>query len=240
MLKNVHIRSSFFFCLLSTLLGCGDKEGDTAASEDTPTGTDSGLSLETISGSDTGTASDTSDTDTGSGTPDTDTGSGTPDTDTGSDTPDTDTQRPSGAIESGYWRLVYARVTADDCGFDSWLLNNVYDTMANLYLPSGFQVTPFDGEFEIEADDVNYTTPGPITCKLSGESFACEQQTATSLWTYAIDFSGQISEKDLIRGTAVVSYLSVDSFSEGRFGDNGIDYTTCTNTILMELSWADW
>ena len=185
------------------------------------------------------TSAETSEQDDPTTTPDKPIDTGSPATDTAE--PDDPSDKPA-PIKAGYWRLVWGNVTADDCGLDTWLLNNVFNTMADLYLPEGFQVDPLDGAFDIEADDSLFETPGPITCTLDGESFTCEQQTATAAigWTYAIDFTGTVPESDLIRGTAVVRYLAVDAYNEGRFEEAGLDHTTCTNTVIMELSWADW
>ena len=103
--------------------------------------------------------------------------------------PDDPSDKPA-PIKAGYWRLVWGNIRQTIAGW-TWLLNNVFNTMADLYLPEGFQV---DRSMAHSISKPTTTLkPSPITT-LDGESFTCEQQTATAAigWTYAIDFTGTV------------------------------------------------
>ena len=58
-------------------------------------------------------------------------------------------------------------------------------------------------------------------------------------WVYEIDFAGEVVDEQTIRGTAVVSYPSVDSTTAYWLEYGGIRAEDCDQTLELELSFDD-
>jgi len=151
---------------------------------------------------------------------------------------------PEPTLSSGEWKPTAASVVSDPC---EWVevLDEYYGSDIAELLPSEFEVDGEEGSFEIEAQ--SYGARGPITCTIAEGAFSCEQQEVVPLafdigeygWEYAIDFSGEVVDEQTIRGTAVVSYPSIDETTEYWLDRYGIDASDCTQTLELELSWVD-
>ena len=134
------------------------------------------------------------------------------------------------SLATGFWRLNYARTAQDTC-FGGGLEGT---------LPNGFQVVGGVDTFEIEA--VDYATPGPITCRLDGVRFTCEEQRSQIAdgYIYKINFSGTLLDFQTIQGQARVFYEASNSETADYLEEIGVDISTCSSVLLMELTWADW
>ena len=147
-------------------------------------------------------------------------------------------------LKSGDWKATDAAVLSDPCEFVS-VVEDWWRTDFAELLPSEFEVEGEEGAFEIEAQ--SYGAQGPIDCTITEGAFSCEEQEVEPLafdigeygWEYAIDFSGQVVDENTIRGVAVVSYPSVDDYTAYYLGEAGIRPEDCTQTLELELSFAD-
>ena len=148
---------------------------------------------------------------------------------------------PELTLSSGDWAPTDASVVSDPC---EWVdvVQDWWRTEFMELLPSEFEVDGEEGAFEIEAQ--SYGAQGPIRCTITEGAFSCEQQQVIPLafdigdygWSYAIDFSGEVVDENTIRGTAVVSYPSVDEYTEYYLAEAGIRPSDCDQTIDLELS----
>jgi hypothetical protein len=148
---------------------------------------------------------------------------------------------PELTLASGDWEVSGAALVDDPCDFVG-VVEDWWGTDFGELLPSEFEVEGDEGRFDIEAQ--SYGAQGPISCTITDGSFSCEQQEVDPLtfdldeygWSYEIDFSGEVSDENTIRGTAVVSYPSVDDYTEYYLGEAGIRPEDCTQVLELELS----
>ena len=143
-------------------------------------------------------------------------------------------------LESGIWSVAAATLSEDTCDWDAQMVQFL-GVGTDALLPKDFTVAGFEGSFEIEANA--YGAAGPILCTLNGSEFDCETQSVTPVdfdlgtygWTYAIEFSGVVSDANSLEGTAFVSFPTVSEYLLPVFEAVGVDVSQCTQTYELSL-----
>lgn len=143
-------------------------------------------------------------------------------------------------LVSGIWTVQGASLLEDTCDWDA-LLMQFFGVGVEALLPSEFTVEGFDDMFEIEANA--YGASGPIECELEETDFICTTQSVTPVdfdlgsmgWTYAIDFSGEVSDERSLEGTAIVRFPSVSEFLIPIFEASQVDTSQCTQTFSLSI-----
>ena len=143
-------------------------------------------------------------------------------------------------LVSGIWTIQSASLLEDTCDWDA-LLMQFFGVGAEALLPSEFTVDGSEGIFEIEANA--YGASGPIECELEEMDFICTTQSVTPVdfdlgsmgWTYAIDFSGEVSDERSLEGTAIVRFPSVSEFLIPIFEASQVDTSQCTQTFSLSI-----
>jgi hypothetical protein len=143
----------------------------------------------------------------------------------------------------GFYELSTARVASDNCGFEDYIQAEVFVSIADRYLPESANVQVDGDTFLIEADD--FGTSGPVACLPTKSGFTCDTQTATLdyyfyVLSYAIDFTGEVTTPERIRGRADVRYLELDDTSISVLKALGFELSDCVTEVILEWSWIDW
>ena len=146
------------------------------------------------------------------------------------------------AVRQGTWSIDNGGITGDACGWEN-VSDAVYGSgFFSSLLPSTFEVTSFDGGFEIEAQ--NYGARGPIICVFAGDNFSCETQRVRPFdgspeWEYQVDFEGRILNDKSISGAAVVN-IQADSYTQNQLSSSGVAPASCDVDVALELQWGAW
>ena len=143
----------------------------------------------------------------------------------------------------GFYELSYARVASDTCGFEDYIQAEAFASIADRYLPQSANVQADGDTFLLEAND--FGTSGPVACLPTKSGFECDTQIASLdyyfyVYTYAIDFAGEVATPERIRGRANVRYLELDDFSTSAIKALGLELSDCVTEVVLEWSWADW
>lgn len=146
---------------------------------------------------------------------------------------------PGLTLVSGVWSPTGLGVEEDPCEWNDSM--RTIGFAIETFLPSEFEVNAGEGEFTIEA--IDYGAQGPISCTITDDDFACEQQRVSPLpydlgangWEYAIDFNGRATNERLLQGTAVVSFPSVDANSARFLEYLGVALEECTQVYSLEI-----
>lgn len=161
------------------------------------------------------------------------------DTSADDSTPEEESE-PAIELIEGIWTVDDVELLDDVCDWDSFL-ESYYGISITSLMPSEFDVDSEPGAFEIEARD--YGAQGPIDCTIEDDTFTCEAQTVSPLdydlgsygWEYRIEWSGEVDGEGSLIGTAVVSYPSIEYYTEQWLSYYGIDYTDCIQTFELVL-----
>ena len=141
---------------------------------------------------------------------------------------------------SGIWTVAGATLVEDTCDWDNQL-RTFFGVGADALLPKDFTVESTESSFLIEAN--SYGAAGPIECIVSGSDFSCETQSVTPIdfdlgqmgWTYAIEFSGSITDERSLVGTTITSFPTVSEFLVPVFEGLGIDTSQCIQNYELTL-----
>lgn len=140
----------------------------------------------------------------------------------------------------GTWTTASARLESDPCDFDA-LLAPLGLTTA-LLVPEIFEVTDDPAGFAIRALDYGAATP--VSCSLSGTSFACETQSVSPTffelasigWRYSVSYEGSLTDEGWLLGDATVSFPAADAETTTGLASLGFDLSECTQVVFLELA----
>lgn len=147
-------------------------------------------------------------------------------------------------IVSGIWTVAGATLVEDSCDWDNQL-RSFFGVGADALLPKDFTVESLGGAFLIEAN--SYGAAGPIECTIVGTDFTCETQSVTPIdfdlgqmgWTYAIEFSGSITDERSLVGTTITSFPTVSEFLVPVFEGLGVDTSQCIQNYELTLTLSE-
>ena len=149
-----------------------------------------------------------------------------------------------GELLSGTWVVAGATLVEDPCDWDNQL-RSFFGIGADALLPRDFTVDASNGSFLIEAN--SYGAAGPIECIINNSDFSCETQSVTPIdfelgqmgWTYAIEFSGSITDERSLVGTTITSFPTISEYLVPVFEGLGVDTTQCIQNYELTLTFGE-